>query len=169
MRKKSLFQADYHVQSVNELPLDTLWQNGVRGLLFDLDNTVTAWRSMEVDEATHRCLLGMRQRGFRVGIVSNSDKARVTPIGELLGVPAFYSAGKPGVRTILRACEMLGLEPRQTAFVGDQMLTDILGANRAGLISILTDIVHPDEFWGTRYLARGVERLIQRHLTRSGQ
>ena len=166
MKKESLFRADLHIHHIRELPLDLLWQQGIRGLLFDLDNTVTAWRSLEVAEETRCFFAALQQRGFRVAIVSNSDRARVAPVGELLDVLALSGAGKPSVRTILHACDQLGLSPGQTAFVGDQLLTDILGANRAGLTSILTDVVHPKEFWGTRYLSRWLERLIHALLLR---
>lgn len=162
MSKKNGLQADLQVKHIGEIPLERLWQQGIRGLLLDVDNTVTAWRSLEVEEAVLAWLEQVTARGFRVCLLSNSNKERVLPLGELLGLPALYWARKPRRGGFLRACHQLELEPQQVAMVGDQLFTDVLGANRAGLTSILTEVVNPREFWGTRYIARPAERWFKR-------
>jgi HAD superfamily phosphatase (TIGR01668 family) len=164
MAKNRGLYADYQVKNIQEIPLEQLWQQGIRGLLLDVDNTLTAWRSMQVEQAVCYWLQQVAAAGFRVCILSNSDPDRVRPIGELLQVPVVYRARKPRRGGFLRACQQLGLPPEQVAMVGDQLFTDIWGANRAGLTSILTEIVDPREFWGTRYVARRMEKLVKRKM-----
>lgn len=160
----NLLRPDLQVAGVLDLPLDQLWQQGIRGLLFDLDNTLTLWRCMEVSEPVRQWLAAAQAQGFRLAIVSNSFASRVTPIGQLLAIPSFYQAGKPRRRGLLAACAALKLEPAQVAMVGDQLFTDILAARGAGLYAILTQPIHPREFWGTSHVSRPLERLVKRAL-----
>ena len=142
--------------------MDALWEKGLRGLLFDLDNTLTPWHGMEIDADTLAWFQTLREKGFKACIVSNGDRKRVQPIGDMLGLPALFRARKPRRKALLAACAMLELPPQAVAMVGDQLYTDILGANRAGLTTILTEIIHPREFWGTRHISRRMERLAEK-------
>jgi len=163
VRKKQLLDIDYRVASIREIPLEHLWDAGIRGVLFDLDNTLTQWRCMEISAETKEWFSRFLSFGFRACIVSNSDSKRVQPMGTMLGIPALHRAGKPCKRVLLKACRKLELLPHQVAMAGDQLFTDIIAGNRAGLTTILTEeMAGAKEFWGTKLISRRLERVIAR-------
>jgi len=163
MKKKRRFKADFEAADLRRLPLEQLGQLGVRGLIFDLDNTITAWHSMEVSEEVRRWFAALPEKGFSACILSNSHQERVLPMGELLGLPAMHMAKKPLTAGYRKACGKLGLPPEQVAMVGDQLLTDIWGGNRAGLITVLlTELIDDQEFFGTRLFTRRLEKLLRK-------
>ena len=162
MKTKERFTADFEAASLRQLPLEQLRQRGVRGLIFDLDNTITGWHSMEISEEVRQWFAALPMEGFSACILSNSHQERVLPMGELLGLPALHMANKPLTAGYLKACRQLGLPPEQVAMVGDQLLTDIWGGNRAGLTTVLlTELVDDHEFFATRLFARRVEKLLR--------
>jgi len=163
MEKKKRFKADFEVADLRRLPLEQLRQLGIRGLIFDLDNTITAWHSMEISEEVRQWFAALPEQGFSACILSNSHQERVLPMGKLLGLPALHMAKKPLSAGYLKACQMLGLPPEQVAMVGDQLLTDIWGGNRAGLITVLlTELIDNQEFFGTRLFSRRLEKLMRK-------
>ena len=166
MRKKSRFVADIEVNHICEIPLDELKAKGISGLIFDLDNTITAWHSMEVAEHTRNWFAQLAEQGFFACILSNSHKERVMPIGNLLGIPAIHMAKKPTKGGYMLACKKMSLSASQVAMVGDQLLTDIFGGNRVGLTTILTSMMDENEFWMTRVFSRTLERHIKKRCQR---
>lgn len=158
------FAPNMNCRRVTEIPLDELKERGIRGLLFDLDNTITEWNKNEVDETTRGWLHGLKSNGFAACIVSNNHGQRVKKVAEQLGLPCVYSAAKPRRKSYRRAAALLNLQPQQLAMVGDQLLTDVLGGNRAGLFTIFVDYIHPQEHWGTVHFFRPVERWVMRRL-----
>ena len=79
----------------------------------------------------------LSRQGFQVMTVSNNHEPRVRSLAEKLGIAYICDARKPSPRGYLEACRRMGITPRQTACIGDQLFTDVLGANRAGIYSIL--------------------------------
>jgi HAD superfamily phosphatase (TIGR01668 family) len=96
--------------------------------------------------------------------VSNNREQRVKKVAGLLGMPCLYSAAKPCRKSYLQAAALLKLPPQQLAMVGDQLFTDVLGGNRAGLITILVEYIHPCEHWGTTHIFRPLERWVLKRL-----
>ena len=162
MARKRIFQPDMTVQRVQDIELRQLAAKGIRGLLLDLDNTLTVWHGMTVEPQVQAWLEQARQSGFRLCILSNSHAARVQPMGQLLQIPAVHMSAKPRTGAFRRGCQELDLPPSQVAMVGDQLLTDICGANRAGLFTIMTELIDGREMWGTAHIARPMERLVRR-------
>ncbi|MDO4732124.1 MAG: YqeG family HAD IIIA-type phosphatase [Bacillota bacterium] len=162
MVKKNLLRADLEVRHVTEINFSLLAEKGIRGLLLDLDNTLTVWHGMEVDPAVQAWLDSGKARGFRLCILSNSHEERVRPMGELLGLQTYYMSLKPRKSAFCKGCRELGLPPQQVAMVGDQLFTDICGGNLAGLMTILTEPIDPREMWGTRHIARPLESLVRK-------
>ncbi|MDO4580997.1 MAG: YqeG family HAD IIIA-type phosphatase [Bacillota bacterium] len=156
------FKPDLHVAAVTDIPLAELWQNGVRGLLFDVDNTIALWRSPELSAEVRRWFAELPALGFCACLLSNSDRARVEPLAAALNIPYIYRAKKPAAAGFKRAGDLLRLDKRQLAMVGDQLFTDIYGARRAGIYAILVDYIDPREFAGTRHISRRAERLVKR-------
>ena len=167
MKFRSLLRADYNAQCIIDVPWDQLHAAGIRGLLFDVDNTITAWHSMEVSREVRDLFLRLKEQGWLICLVSNSYALRVRPIGEMLGVPSIHMAGKPRSRSFHTACNWLKLHPHQVAMVGDQLLTDMLGANRIGLTTVLVNKVDRKESWFTANINRRIEGFLKRRANKS--
>jgi len=100
-----------------------------------------------------------RHKGFRLCIASNSLTRRVKLFERLLGVPAISKAIKPRRSAFLRALARIQARPEEAVVVGDQLFTDVLGAKRAGLLTILVAPLSKGKLPHTR-LARMLERMI---------
>ncbi len=157
-----LLRPDMKVHRISDIRAEDLHARGIRGILLDVDNTITAWHSMELSRQVCTWVGDMLQAGFRVCILSNGHAERVLPLTEQLGVPAIHNARKPLACGYRRACALLDLPAKQIAMVGDQLFTDIAGANKLGMTSILTEIIDKKEFWGTRHISRRAEYLAKK-------
>jgi HAD superfamily phosphatase (TIGR01668 family) len=136
--------------SVVSIDPDTLLDRGVRGVILDLDNTLVAWNRCEVGEPLREWLGRLRAAGVNACIVSNNTRSRVETFCAQVGLPAVARAKKPRRRGFRLAMELLGTRPHETAVVGDQVWTDVLGGKRLGLHTILVRPVARREFVGTR-------------------
>lgn len=160
----SIFAPDMNCRRITDIPLNELKERGIKGLLFDLDNTITEWHETTVTEDNSHWLQNLSAQGFAACIVSNNHEQRVKRVAEQLGLPCLFSAAKPRRKSYRRAAALLNLPPQQLAMVGDQLLTDVLGGNRAGLFTIFVEYLHPREHWGTTHIFRPVERWLFKKL-----
>lgn len=144
-------------RAVEDIDLNRLWERGIRAIILDLDNTLAEVHSLEVPAPIRRWVEDAQQHGFRLCIASNSLPRRVRAFERLLGVPAISKAIKPRRSAFLRALACMDASPGETAVVGDQLFTDILGGNRLGLYTILINPLSPAEFGHTRMI-----RLLER-------
>jgi HAD superfamily (subfamily IIIA) phosphatase, TIGR01668 len=123
---------------IAQLPLEALRAQGKTLLLADLDNTLAAYGQAEPDEALMVWKAALEAAGLRLFVLSNSrSKTRAAIFCTALGVPFIAHAGKPRVASFHRALEQMGATAAETVMLGDQIFTDIWGANRAGIESIL--------------------------------
>ncbi len=149
--------------TVIELDCHELAACGIRGVILDLDNTLTPWRSSDIAPEVEGWIRALHQVNIRACILSNSaSNRRVKPVAERLGLPWISRAVKPLPYGYRRAMQLLQTTPETTAVVGDQVFTDILGGNRLGLYTVLVDPIFPREAWTTALLQRPLERLIGR-------
>ncbi|MDK2855785.1 MAG: putative phosphatase [Bacillota bacterium] len=162
-----LFCPNLYLTSVYSLPEEDLKERGIRGLIFDLDNTILNWNAREVTPETRSLFSRLRAAGFRSCLVSNNKKDRVEAVARALGIPAISKAGKPRRRAFRQALTVLGTDKEETAVIGDQLFTDILGGNRFGLYTVLVVPLSGREFIGT-HLMRWAERLLLGLLIRRG-
>lgn len=158
---------DEYVASVAEIDLDRLWQEGRRLILTDLDNTLVPWNHPGVPDNLSRWLKTAGDIGFHVCIVSNNKGPRVRAFAEAIGVPYLAAAKKPKPDAFLEGMRRFSVSPAEAVMVGDQLLTDIQGGNRAGLYTILVLPINPQEWWGTSVVRR-IERLVMHALIRRG-
>lgn len=154
---------DLYVELINRISLTDLHQRGVRGLVVDLDNTITEWNQDTVPLEITRWLATVPTFGMRICLVSNNGERRVCKLANALGVGCVFKAGKPRRRAFRQAMNLMGTGLDDTAVIGDQIFTDVLGGKRMGLFTILVAPLNRREFLGTR-LVRQVERLILRQL-----
>jgi HAD superfamily phosphatase (TIGR01668 family) len=149
-------------ETVWDIDLDTLWQRGIRGLILDLDNTIVDWNDTWVRPEVRDWIANARRRGLRMCVASNALKGRrVARVAEALGLSAVVRAGKPFPRAFRRAMTALGTDVSSTCAIGDQVLTDMLGAHWLGLTSVLVRPLSPRESPHTRLI-----RLLERPLRR---
>jgi HAD superfamily phosphatase (TIGR01668 family) len=154
-----LLRPHHTVGFLTEIDIVALEELGIRGLLLDLDNTLVAWDSHIVDQRVERWLCQAKESSLSLCLVTNAKLARVERTIQALGIPYVALARKPMLRGFRKAMQMLGTAPKETAMVGDQIFTDVLGANLLGLYSILIQLPNPQEQWwmkGTRRVERWV-------------
>jgi HAD superfamily phosphatase (TIGR01668 family) len=157
---------DLYVESLHCIDLSHLKNMGILGIVFDIDNTVTRWGSKEVAPTIFKWLEDAKASGFRVCLLSNNRKARIDDISSMLDIPS-AKGFKPFGSAFLSALSLLGTSPKETAMIGDQIFTDILGGNRAGFFTILVQPMSTDEFITTKLLRR-LEKTILRKLACRG-
>lgn len=159
---------DLYVESVYDLDLDALYARGIRGIITDLDNTLVSWDDPLPNQGLFDWLQKVRAKGFSVHIVSNNQPDRVARFAEAIGLPAIAKAVKPRRRAFRLACKAMGVTLAETAVIGDQVFTDVLGGNRLGVYTILVKPVSNREFIGTR-LVRKFEAVVLRRLRARGR
>jgi HAD superfamily phosphatase (TIGR01668 family) len=133
-----------------DIDLSLLQDQGIRGILVDLDNTLTRWQDREIDPETAAWVEAALAKEMRLCIVSNSNGTRAEEVAGKLGIASIKNAAKPTPSGINRAMQLLGLRPEETAMVGDQLYTDVLGGKRAGIFTVLLEPIHKREFVYTR-------------------
>lgn len=127
---KEYYDSTYHID------FETYYKKGYRGVLFDVDNTLVEHDQPATQEAI-ALIQKLKAIGFGVCFVSNNDEERVKKFNEAVHAKYVYKAGKPLAKGYERAMKKIGTTKDNTLFVGDQLFTDIWGANNAGLHSIL--------------------------------
>jgi HAD superfamily phosphatase (TIGR01668 family) len=139
--------------SIYDIDPNELKRRGITLLLLDLDNTIAAYHITAPDAQLIEWVSELREKGIEPFILSNSRKpTRVDDFARLLGVPFMRRAGKPRSAGFHKAMELMGRRVEETAMVGDQIFTDILGANRAGISSLLVKpILLKNPFHRLRY------------------
>lgn len=156
------FQPDYEASSLDRIPVEVLTERGIRGLMIDLDNTMTPWNDVEVGPKVTEWFKGIKDAGIKTCILSNNRrKRRVEVVAAHLQIPFVYKANKPRKRAYQAGSAVLQTKREETAVIGDQLFTDILGGNRAGFFTILVLPMSKREFIGTRFL-RLIEKLLLR-------
>ena len=138
------FFPDRYVASTYVIDCEKLYEEGVRGLIFDIDNTLVP-HGAPADERAVRLFARLKDIGFRCCLISNNQEKRVKTFNEPIQVDYVYNAHKPSVKNYLRAMEIMGTDRESTVFIGDQLFTDVWGAKRAGIPSILVKPIHPRE------------------------
>ena len=136
--RHSLFPDDY-VAGTYRIDFAALARQGYRGIIFDVDNTLVP-HDAPADDRARALMEELRARGLSLGLVSNNHEPRVKSFSEACGgLDYVFLSHKPKPDAYLRLCRKLGLSASQVIFFGDQLFTDIWGANNAGIHSILVE------------------------------
>lgn len=148
------------IEQLTDLDLNELWQEGLRGFIFDLDNTIMRPGTGSLDDHVAEWLKQIEAMGFKSIVVSNNPIRVYTQEAEkLLNIPVIGNAGKPRRKHLYRALEILQLEAHQVAVVGDRPLTDIWGGQRLGSQTILVDPLNKHREHSIVKFLRWLERL----------
>ena len=159
-----IFIPDVYQKSIYTINYKKLKKNGIKCLLFDLDNTIAPYKVTEPDVKVKE-LFARLEEDFKVIIISNSPKNRIRPFTEKLNVDCAYSSKKPFKTKYKKILELYNFKIDEVACIGDQILTDILGANRMGFTSILVNRVAKYETIFTRF-NRFFEKFILKKLAK---
>lgn len=155
---KNFFPNDY-ISSIFEIDIESLKKQGIKGLIFDIDNTLVPYDVEAPTKEIIKFFKELRENGFKICLLSNNTKERVIRFNQGLKIFAIHKARKPLVRNFKRAMQLLETDKHSTAIVGDQIFTDVYGGNRAGLTTILVAPVSDKDEWITK-IKRGVERRV---------
>lgn len=138
------FFPDEYLESAYAIDYERLYQEGYRGLLFDIDNTLVP-HGEPADSRAKELFARLQRLGFKSCFLSNNQLERVASFNKEIGEVFIENAHKPSVKNYRRAMELLGTDTGNTIFIGDQLFTDIYGAKRAGIRNILVKPIHPRE------------------------
>lgn len=153
-----------YLNSVKEISLELLNRNDIQGLILDVDNTLIDF-DRKMPEGVKEWVENLKQKGIKLCILSNSNKVdKVSNVAKQLDIPFLYFAKKPFKAGFRRAKELLKLQEKNIAVVGDQIMTDVIGANRSGMFSILVKPIEDKDYLLTK-IKRPLEKfIIQRYL-----
>ena len=155
-----------YYKSVTEITTDILDEYNIKGLILDVDNTLIDY-NRNMDSKIKDWVDYLKQNSIKFCIVSNTNNLqKVKKVSDDLDIPYIYFAKKPLKKGFLRAKEKMGLENKNIAAVGDQIMTDVIGANRCNMISILVEPISKKDIIITR-IKRPIERfIIKRYLSK---
>lgn len=140
---KKFYPGEY-LESAYGIDFQKLYHEGYRGIIFDIDNTLVP-HGAPADDRAKALFAALKELGYRCCLLSNNKEPRVKMFNDEVQVDYIFKAGKPKVSGYERAMELMGTNRENTLFVGDQIFTDVYGANRAGIRTILTRPIHPKE------------------------
>jgi HAD superfamily phosphatase (TIGR01668 family) len=145
---------------VSAISLQELADEGIRGIVIDLDNTLIGWKLLEPTPEVAAWVRAALDRGFAVAVVSNNVRAWVKSVATRLGIITFvHNALKPLPFGVIRAVKQLRVQRSETVVVGDQLFADVLAAKLLGIRAILTEPIVSQEHRAMRPI-RALERFM---------
>lgn len=162
------FLPNKHVKTIFDIKPEQLKEQGIKGIITDLDNTLVAWDVVDATPEVIEWFKRMEDQGISIMIISNNKMERVKIFSEPLGTPYVFSAKKPLRRAFKRAANQMGFKKDEIVVIGDQLLTDVLGGNLAGFYTILVVPIVQTDAKITK-INRTIERRILNHFRKKGK
>ena len=156
---------EYKFEKFDDVTAEFLVSLGIKGVLLDIDNTLEPYEHALPGEHVVLWLKSLSDNGIRTAIVSNNNRERVELFNKEIGMPAYAKAGKPFRKNLIKAMSDIGTDSSNTAFIGDQILTDVWAAHNAGLLAILVPPINDKKDIFTRF-KRWLEKPIQKKYDR---
>lgn len=150
----SCFYPDEYLDSAYEIDYEDFYCRGIRGVIFDIDNTLVP-HDAPADERAIALFERLHRMGCETMLLSNNKEPRVKSFADKVKTDYLYKAGKPGKAGYRKAMERMGTDEKTTLFVGDQLFTDVWGAKRSGIYAVLVKPIHPKE---------EIQIVLKRHL-----
>lgn len=138
------FYPDEYLDSTYEIDFNQLYQQGYRGLIFDIDNTLVP-HGAPADERAIKLFKHLTELGYNCMLLSNNKEPRVKMFHDAVKIGYIFKANKPSPKNYRKAMDLMHTTKDNTLFIGDQIFTDIYGAKRAGIRTILVKPIHPKE------------------------
>lgn len=158
------FIPDIYQKSIYTINYEKLKENGIKCLLFDLDNTIVPVGIKSPNKKIKDLFSELKKMGFKVIIFSNSNKKRLEPFKQELLVDCSASSMKPLMKKYRKIMEMFDFNESEIAGIGDQILTDVYGGNKIGITTILVNPVSTKDLYFTlvnRFLERRVFKKLE--------
>ena len=165
----ALFQPDATFLCYRDVTADFLQALGVRVLILDIDNTLAPYEQPEPDAAIKAWLRDLRAAGVQVAFLSNNHAERVELFNKTLGLPVKYDAHKPLPGNARKMMRQLGGDKKSTAFLGDQIFTDILTAHGVGARGFLVPPIWDRRDAGTRFKRYFEKKILKRYYKKHPQ
>lgn len=138
------FFPDEYVESTYHIDFRKLYKEGIRGVIFDIDNTLVP-HGAPADKRAQKLFAKLREMGMDYCLISNNQLPRVKPFADAVQAKYVEDAHKPAKKNYLKAMEIMQTDLNSCLFVGDQIFTDVYGAKRCGMRNILVKPIHPKE------------------------
>lgn len=139
------FYPDRYEKSTYDIDFDALYAEGYRGIIFDIDNTLVP-HGAHADRRAEELFKRLHDTGFSCMLLSNNKEERVKSFAEEVKYTGYiFKGNKPGRGGYLRSMEKMGTGVHNTVFIGDQLFTDVWGAKRTGIKSILVSKIDKKE------------------------
>ena len=138
------FFPDADMDSTYVIDFEKLYKEGIRGVIFDIDNTLVP-HGAPADERAIRLFARLRSIGLDYCLISNNQLPRVKPFADAVQAKFVEDAHKPSRKNYLKAMKLMHVDLDSCIFVGDQIFTDVYGAKRCGMRTILVKPLHPKE------------------------
>ena len=162
-----IFLPNQFVKSVFEIKPEDLKEKGIKAIITDLDNTLVEWDRTHPTEKVKDWVKAMQDADIKITVVSNNNESRCQIFTQSLGVEYIPAARKPLAKAFVEATRRMGVEKDEVVVMGDQVMTDVLGGNRAGYHTILViPVAQTDGFW-TKF-NRKLERIILNKFRKQG-
>ncbi|TCT16905.1 hypothetical protein EDC18_101201 [Natranaerovirga pectinivora] len=165
---KKLFP-DTYVDSIHDIDYKKLYEEGKRGLIFDIDNTLVPYDVAHPDDKIITLFEELKALGFKICLASNNNKDRVIKFNERLKLIAIHKALKPFRRNLRKAMYLMKTKKEETVIIGDQIFTDVLGGNRLGIKTILVVPIQDKEEWITKIKRNTERKILDIYQKRSGK
>ena len=159
------FMPDVYQKSIYYINYDKLYKKGIRVLLFDMDNTITPPHVNKPTKRLKKLFDELKDKGFKIIIFSNSPKHRIEAFKNYLMVDACAFSLKPKKDKYIRIMEKLKCKHTEVAAIGDQLITDIYGANKLDITSVLVNPLSEHDHTVT-LLNRLLEKYIFNYLAK---
>lgn len=158
------FIPDMYQKSIYHIDYDKLLDDGIKCLLFDLDNTCVPFKDKEPNKKLIDLFETLKDMDFKIIIFSNATRKRIKPFKTVLNVDCLATAGKPRKKSFLKILKLFNYELSDVAIIGDQLYKDILGGNRVGIKTILVNPMSNDDMIFTKLIFRPLEKKMYKKL-----
>lgn len=164
----NIFYPDIYAENIFKIDYEKLKDKGIKCLIFDLDNTLVPVKSSKASKEVKELFTSLKRKKFTVILMSNSLKKRVELFKKELKVPCFSFSMKPLKKNYKKVLKEYGFDMSEIACIGDQIMTDVWGANKMGFTSIFLDKMQEEDFKWTK-LNRVFEKMILKHFNRQNR
>ena len=153
---------DIYRKSVYDVDYKKLKNNGIKCILFDLDNTLISYKEKTPSKEALELINSLKELGFKVILYSNGLKKRVKAFGEAFGIEQYGFCRKPEEKKLKNLLKELKYSESEVAIIGDQILRDIVLGNYLGITTILTTPISKKEFIFTRLSRHNENKIIKK-------
>lgn len=159
----NIYKPTIYAKNIYEINYDLLQQKNINYLLFDIDNTLADSKTKYPPKEVIILFNALKEKGFTILLITNALPSRAKRFAKILNVKSYYLSFKPLSRNYNKILNYLNVKPNKIAAIGDQLLTDIKGANKQQITSILIDTISSKESILTKLNRLKEKRIIKKY------